>query len=58
MIVGRNRDREEEEFEKEKKAIVRSGNVVHEKRRKMSRGTVNVKIVNETNKKNPHQQQS
>jgi hypothetical protein len=44
----RERDREEEEeFEKEKKAIARNGNVVHEKRRKMSRGTVNVKIVNE-----------
>jgi ATP-binding cassette subfamily B (MDR/TAP) protein 1 len=42
---------EEEEFEKEKKAIARSGSVVHEKRRKMSRGTVNVKVVSEADEK-------
>jgi len=32
--------KQEEEFEKEKKAIARSGSVVHEKRKQMSRGAI------------------
>ena len=39
---------EEEEFEKEKKAIARSGSVVHEKRRQMSRGAImDIKVAKE-----------
>ena len=41
------RQRKMKNFKRRKGAIARSGSVIHEQRRKMSRENVNVKVVNE-----------